>query len=335
MKIILDAMGGDNAPGEIVKGAVLAASEYGINTVLVGRENVILEHLSKIPEYAKIKDKIEIQNADDIIEMGEDPFSIMRAKKESSAAVAMRLLKDGSGDAFVGAGSTGAMVIGASMIVRTIPKIRRGAIATVLPFEKPLLLIDSGANISVTPEYLEQFAAMGSVYMNKIFGIEKPRIGLLNNGAEVLVETHKLLKGSDLNFVGNVEARDITFGVCDVLVCDGFSGNVVLKYSEGMAKFFSKKLKGLFLANVFTKISALIVKKQIAELKKSFDASEYGGAPILGISKPVIKAHGSSDAQAIKNALRQAKAFVETGVIDDICEYTNKRYQKNEAVINE
>ena len=326
MKILVDAMGGDHDPAEIVKGAVEAAAELDIKIVLVGIQDVICNLLMQNPLYESVKAKIEIINADEVIDMEDDPFSVMRAKKNSSMSVAMRMLAAGEADAMVSAGNTGAMFTGSSMIVRPIKHVRRGAIATILPLEKPLLLLDSGANVTVTAEYLVHFAYIGSVYMNKLFGIESPRVALLNNGTEsckgtpALVEAYKQLEKMDINFIGNVEAKDIPFGKCDVLVTDGFTGNIVLKYTEGIGKFFLKKLKSVFYSNIITKASALLLKKHMSGLRREFDASEYGGAPILGISHPVIKAHGSSDARAIRNAIRQAVEFVKTDVIRDIAE---------------
>ena len=206
---------------------------------------------------------------------------------------------------------------GATLLVRCVKGVKRAAIATILPMDKPVLMLDSGSNVVVTPEFLVQFGILGSVYMENLFNVERPRVGLLNNGTEehkgtpMLVEAHEMLKNTkSLNFVGNVEAKGIMTGDCDVLVTDGFTGNIVLKTIEGLSKFMMKKLKGLFMKNTLSKLSALLIKKEFTTLKKAFDASEYGGAPFLGISKPVFKAHGGSDARAIKNALRQAREYI-------------------------
>ncbi|MCQ2431440.1 MAG: phosphate acyltransferase PlsX [Clostridia bacterium] len=327
MKIILDAMGGDNAPAEIVKGAVLALRtlDEGLSLILVGDESAIRASLAENDGASYEGSRIEIVHADEVLTMEDDPFDVMRKKKNCSMAVALHLLADGRGDALVCAGNTGALYTGATMIVRTVKGIRRAAIATILPFDRPALLLDCGANINVTSEYMEQFAFMGAVYMEKIFGIKEPEVGLINNGAEphkgipVYVETYERLSNNDtIRFVGNVEGKEIYKGKCDVLVADGFTGNIVLKLIEGMGIFFTLRLKRMFMENVVTKFSALIMKKQLKQLKRDFDSSEYGGSPFLGISKPVIKAHGSANAKEIKNACRQAISFVSTGLTEEI-----------------
>lgn len=320
MNIIIDAMSGDYAPRETVKGAVLAKREYDADITLVGDEEII----KKTADELGLKlDGIGIIHAADVLTMEDDPLSVVRAKKNSSMSVGLRELKNG-GDAFVSAGNTGALHAGASLIVRSLKGVQRAAIATVLPFRKPVLLIDCGANTSVTPEYMVQWATMGSVYMNKLFGIAEPRVGLINNGTEehkgtsVYVETYKLLKSGELNFIGNVESREIPTSPCDVLVADGFTGNIVLKLIEGMGKFMVSTLKELYSSNAASKLSFLAVKNNVMKVRRGLDASEYGGAPLLGLAKPVIKAHGSSDANAIKNAVGQAVKFVQTDVIPTI-----------------
>ena len=324
MNIILDAMSGDKAPVEIVKGAAMAKARLGVDLTLVGQREVILRCAR---ENGLSLDGIRIEHAEGVITMEDDPISVVRAKRNSSMAMGLRMLKD-EGDAFVSAGNTGALHAGSSLIIRPIKGIHRPAIATVLPLARPVLLLDSGANTNVTPEYLVQWAVMGSIYMKNIFGIRQPSVGLLNNGAEehkgtpVVAETYKLLKASDdIFFIGNVEGNQVLSSVCDVLVTDGFTGNITLKMLEGMGKFFMSTLKGMYKKNFLTQLSAAAVKDQLMGLKKQFDASEHGGAPLLGLSKPVIKAHGSSDAQAICNAVRQAASFVKTGVIAEITEY--------------
>ena len=324
MNIILDAMSGDKAPVEIVKGAAMAKARLGVDLTLVGQREVILRCAR---ENGLSLDGIRIEHAEGVITMEDDPISVVRAKRNSSMAIGLRMLKD-EGDAFVSAGNTGALHAGSSLIIRPIKGIHRPAIATVLPLARPVLLLDSGANTNVTPEYLVQWAVMGSIYMKNIFGIRQPSVGLLNNGAEehkgtpVVAETYKLLKASDdIFFIGNVEGNQVMSSVCDVLVTDGFTGNITLKMLEGMGKFFMSTLKGMYKKNFLTQLSAAAVKDQLMGLKKQFDASEHGGAPLLGLSKPVIKAHGSSDAQAICNAVRQAASFVKTGVIAEITEY--------------
>jgi glycerol-3-phosphate acyltransferase PlsX len=239
-------------------------------------------------------------------------------------SVGFKTLSKGEVDAFVSAGNTGALITGATIIVRRISGINRAAIASILPLSNPVLLMDSGANLTVSSDNICQFAFMGSKYMEKIYGIERPRIGQLNNGTEynkgnfLQTESYQILSESGLNFVGNVEAKEVPFGVCDVLVTDGFTGNIFLKAVEGMGKFLMGMLKDVLTTNLVTKVSTLTMKEKIKDMKQRFDASEHGGAPILGISKPVIKAHGSSDAKAIKNAVRQAVFFAETGIINDI-----------------
>ena len=323
MKVILDVMGGDNPPKEFVRGAVLAAKESDINIVLVGDETIIKEAL-KASESDVDMARFEIVHAEEVITMEDEPFAVLREKKNSSMAVALKLLADGKGDAFVGAGNTGAMFTGATMIVHSVKGIKRAAIATVMPFERPLLLLDAGANLNVTPDYLLQFAVMGEVYSHRVLGCEKPTVGLLNNGTEahkgtqLVTETHKLLKDSSVNFIGNVEGKEVPYGKCDVLVTDGFTGNIVLKLSEGLSAFLMKKIKKLFMANLITKLSSVLFKKPLTSLKKEFSAKEYGGAPFLGIAKPVLKAHGNADAETMKNAILKAKLYYETGIIDEI-----------------
>lgn len=318
--IVVDAMGGDNAPQAIVEGCIKAVADFDIKITLVGNEELIKICLGENKD-----DRIDIVNASDVITNDDDPALAIRRKKDSSIVVAMKLLADGKGDAFVSAGSTGAVVSGATLIVKRIAGVRRVAIGTVFPTpEKPTLMLDCGANADCTADFLQQFAIMGNAYMQAVYGIESPTVGLLNNGAEehkgsaLYKEAHQLLKNTDINFIGNVEGRDVLESVADVVVADGFAGNVFLKTTEGTAGFFSKKLKGLFMKNLMTKLCALILKGGIKEMKSSFDYTEHGGAPILGSQKVVIKAHGSSNAKAFYNAVRQAKNFYENGVIESI-----------------
>lgn len=327
MKIIIDAMGGDNAPSQPVRGAVQAVREFGCHIMLVGDEAVVRRELETAGGYDLIGNAIEIVHAPQVLTMEDDPFDVLRKKRNSSMTLALRKLANGEGDALVSAGNTGALFTGATAIVRAFRGVRRAAIATVLPFSRPLLLLDSGANATVTAEYLEQFAYMGEVYMRGVMHIPSPQVGLLNNGTEehkgppVYAECYQLLKNSDLDFVGNIEGKDIPKGKCDVLVADGFAGNVTLKLIEGMTKFLMKRIKAMFFANMATKMSAVLFKKQFDDMKREFDTSEYGGAPFLGISRPVIKAHGSSDARAIKNAVRQSIAYLESGISEEIAEW--------------
>ena len=325
MNIILDAMGGDNAPLEILKGAADAVREYpDVELTLVGQEKTIRDLCAaeNIP-----LERIKIIDAPDVITMEDSAQTVVMSKKNSSMSVGLKTLAAGGGDAFISAGNTGALMTGATLLVRCVKGVKRAAIATILPMEKPVLMIDSGSNVNVTPEFLAQFGILGSVYMEQVFGVANPRIGLLNNGTEehkgtqTMIDAYALLsKTEGINFVGNIEGKAIPFGACDVLVTDGFTGNIVLKTIEGLSKFMMKKLQGIFMKNALNKLSALIIKKEFSSLKKSFDSSEYGGAPFLGISKPVFKAHGSSDARAVKNAIRQAKEYLEKGVPDIIDE---------------
>lgn len=321
MDIIIDAMGGDNAPKEIVEGAAAASQKYKSKLILVGNKPVIEGHLRECGANTRA---IEIVHTDEVVTMEDDPMSVVRAKKESSMGIGLRMLKD-SGDAFVSAGNTGALHVGSSLIIRPIKGVQRSGIATILPFSRPVLLMDSGANVNVTSEYLVQWALMGSIYMKNVHGVKNPEVGLLNNGTEehkgtqIQIDAYKRLTESDLvRFVGNVEGKEVPNAQCDVLVTDGFTGNITLKLIEGMAKFMFGTLKDIFTQNMMTKMSYLVMKEQLRGLKHSFDSSEYGGAPLLGLQKPVIKAHGSSDAKAICNAVRQAEAFLNTGVIEQI-----------------
>ncbi len=322
VKIIIDVMSGDNAPLALLQGAIMAAEEYRVSVAVVGDRQVI-ERVAA--EEGLSLSSVEIVHAEGVIDMEDKPLAIIHEKSESSMGVGLRMLQRGEGDAFVSAGNTGALLAGATLLVRRIKGIRRAAIATVLPFPTPMLLMDAGANLVVTPDDLEQFAYMGSFYMKNVHGVSLPRVGLLNNGTEQtkglplqLEAYEKLSANEDLCFVGNVESKELPFDRCDVLLTDGFTGNIVLKYTEGMGKFMLSTLKQLFTQNAVTKVAALSMKKHLSALKKQFDASEYGGAPLLGISKPVIKAHGSSDAKAVKSAVLQTIAFLSTGINHEI-----------------
>ena len=321
MKILVDVMSGDNAPLEMIKGAEAASREFTEEIVIIGDENVISD--------VAVKNEIDISNlkiinAKSVINMEDKPMCVVREKRDSSMSMGLKLLAEGEVDAFVSAGNTGALITGATLIVRRISGINRAAIASVLPLANPVLLMDSGANLTVTSDNILQFAFMGAKYMEKIYNIERPRVGQLNNGTEynkgneLQVESYQALSESGLEFVGNVESKEVPFGVCDVVVCDGYTGNIFLKSVEGMGKFMMGLLKDVLKTNLATMASALTMKEKLKDIKQRFDTSEHGGAPLLGISKPVIKAHGSSDAKAIKNAVRQAISFVKTGINDDI-----------------
>lgn len=324
MRIIVDAMGGDNAPQAIVKGALQAQKELGAEIVLVGRKEAIEACLEA--EKATVA---QIVDAREIITMDDDPSTATRRKKDSSMAVALKMLHDGEGDAVVSAGSTGALLTGATLTVKRIRGIRRAALAPVLPNGgKGVMLIDCGANVECTPEYLLQFAYMGSFYSKRMLGCDEPRVGLLSNGTEehkggkLQHETFALLKEADtqgrIRFIGNVEASQLLSGDVDVVVTDGFTGNVLLKGIEGTTKFMLKQLKGLFFKNLKNKLAALAIRSEFSGLKKSLDPNEVGGTAMLGISRPVIKAHGSSDDRAMFNAIRQAMLFADSGIIDEI-----------------
>lgn len=333
MRIIVDVMSGDNAPLETLKGAIYAAEAFENETiVIVGDENVISD--TAVKNELKLPENIEIASAKTVITMEDKPMAVLREKKDSSMAVGLRMLANGEGDAFVSAGNTGALITGATLIVKRIMGINRAAIASVLPLSNPVLLMDSGANLTVTSDNIVQFAFMGAKYMEKIYDIDRPRVGQLNNGTEynkgnaLQVESYQQLSESGLNFVGNVESKEVPFGVCDVLVSDGFTGNIFLKSVEGMGKFMLGILKDVLYTNIATQVSALTMKNKLKDIKHRFDSSEHGGAPILGISKPVIKAHGSSDANALKNAVRQAISFVKSGINNDIIAFAQDYDEK-------
>ena len=330
MKIIVDAMGGDHAPAAAVQGALDAHKIHGVDITLVGRAEEIL----KCVEAAGVKELpagVEIRDAREVVEIADDPATAFKVKKDSSLTVGMNLLKAGEGDAFVSAGSTGALLAGATLLVKRIKGIRRAAMGPMVPvYGGRAILCDCGANADCTPEYLLQFAYMGSYYVKRVCGVENPRVGLLNIGAEeskgdsLRHETYALLKEAGeagrINFIGNIEANDAMLGGADVIVADGFSGNILLKSVEGTAKFMLKELKKVFYANTKTKVGAMLLKKDMGHIKNLLDASEVGGSPFLGISKPVIKAHGSSDARAIRNAILRAKEYAESGFIEAVQE---------------
>ena len=324
MRIIVDAMGGDNAPQEIVKGAVEAHKLFGHEIVLVGKEDAVKECLKN--EGALELAGISVVHAGDVIDMNDEPTAAIRRKKDSSMVVALNMLKKGEGDAVVSAGSTGALLAGATLLVRRIKGIRRACLAPTVPnIDKGFVLLDAGANAECVPEQLVQFAYMGSLYAERVLGFANPRVALLNNGAEehkgtpMHQEAHQLLRTADgINFVGNVEGSGVLFGDVDVVVSDGFSGNVLLKSIEGTAKFVMKMIKEVMTSSIKNILGAAIIKKDMAALKDKMDPNNVGGTALLGVSKPVIKAHGSSTAPAIVNAIKQAAAFTESGFIKAI-----------------
>lgn len=330
MKIIVDAMGGDNAPKAPVMGAIQANREYGVDIILVGRGEEILKTLAN-NGISDLPAGVEIAHASEVVEMCDNPATAFREKKDSSLTVGLNLLKSGAGDAFVSAGSTGALLGGATLLVKRIKGIRRAALAPVVPTGNGgAVLIDCGANAECPPEYLLQFAYMGSYYAEHVLGRPEPKVGLLNIGVEPTKGTSlqttvypMLKKAADegrINFVGNIEAREAVEGAVDVIVSDGYSGNIFLKTMEGTGLFLAREIKKMFTKNLFTKLAALMVSGGIRDIKKIMDSSEVGGTALVGIAKPVIKAHGSSDAYAIQNAIRQAKQYVSSGIIESITE---------------
>lgn len=326
MRVIVDAFGGDNAPLEVIKGCARAVSELGVNVILTGSRNKIEKCAA---ENGISLSGIEIEHTDDVFDIHEEPKEIIKSGSNSSMALGLRLLSEGKGDAFVSAGSTGALVMGATFIVKRIKGIKRVAPSPVMPADKgSFVLVDAGANTECRPEMLVQFAVMGSAYMEKVMGVNKPKVGLLNigseetKGRELEIAAYKLLEESGLNFVGNIEARDMPKGEVQVVVTDGFTGNIALKLYEGMGSFFSKKLKWIF--SGLGKIGAIVSLGKIKELRRQMDYKEVGGSALLGVKKPVIKAHGSSDATAFFNAVRQAKKIVDGNVIGEIESYVSR-----------
>ena len=328
MKIIVDAMGGDYAPQSAVQGALDANRLHGIEVLLVGKEEEILR-CAQEHGCESLPAGVEIRNATEVVEIADDPATAFKKKKDSSLTVGMTLLKDGEGDAFVSAGSTGALLAGATLLVKRIRGIRRAAMGPQIPTAAGrAVLCDCGATAECTAEYLLQFAYLGSYYAKRVMGIEQPRVALLNIGAEeekgdqLRHEAYALLQQAGesgrLNFIGNIESGDAMLGGADVIVADGFSGNIMLKTMEGTAKFLMRELKNVFLTNARTKIGVLMVQKELGEMKKMMDPNEVGGTPFLGISRPVIKAHGSSNARAICNAILRAKEYAESGFIADV-----------------
>lgn len=330
MRIIVDAMGGDNAPQAPVQGAMQAIKEYGVEVALVGRGEEILEALQQ-EGVAELPQGLSITHADQVVEMSDNPATAFKEKKDSSLTVGLNLLKNGEGDAFVSAGSTGALLSGATLLVKRVKGIRRAAMAPVVPTGGGgAVLVDCGATAEGTPEFLLQFAFMGSYYAERVLGRPEPKVGLLNIGAEpskgtdLQREAYQLLQKAKeegrINFVGNVEAREAVEGAVDVIVADGYSGNIFLKAVEGAGLFLSREMKKMFTKSLKTKIAALLMKDGLRDFKKLLDANEVGGTALLGISKPVIKAHGSSNGYAMKNAIRQAVEFSRSGIVEDITE---------------
>ena len=322
MRIIVDAYGGDNAPDAVLQGCRMAADRWKCEIILTGDEQKLRQRAA---ELSVSLEGIGIADAPDVIPVEAEPTAILKQYQQSSMARGLQMLANGEGEAFVSAGSTGALVVGGTLIVKRLKGVKRPAIGTVIPCRGGcFLLLDSGANHDCRPEMLRQFGLMGSVYMKRIIGVPNPRVGLVNigteetKGTELQVQAYQLMKEAGYNFIGNVEAREVPLGGCDVVVCDGFTGNILLKTMEGLATLFMGELKAIFMKSLPNKLAAAAVKKDIKGLKKQFDSAEYGGALLLGSRSPVIKAHGSSDAKAFYNAIRQAISCCENNIIGEI-----------------
>ena len=334
MKIIVDAMGGDNAPLEIVRGALDANRNHGVEIILVGRTAEVLKAVEACGQKS-LPAGVEIKDAKEVVEIADDPAMAFKQKPDSSLTVGLNLLKDGAGDAFVSAGSTGALLAGATLLVKRIRGIRRAAMGPVIPTATGrAILCDCGANAECTPEYLLQFAYLGNFYAQRVLNVARPRVGLLNIGAEdskgtdLQKQTLALLREADgrgdLHFIGNIEAKDAIKGGCDVIVTDGFSGNVMLKTIEGVGSFAGSALKTMFKKNLLTKLAALLVMPGLNEFKARLDPNKVGGTAFIGISRPVIKAHGGSNAEAIENAVGQAIQVAQSGITEAIAEHIDK-----------
>ena len=327
VRIVVDGMGGDNAPKEIVKGAAAAARDHSdIRILLTGDQEILKKELE---QYDYPKDRIEVVHASQVIETAEPPVAAVRTKKDSSIVKGLMMVRRGEADAFVSAGSSGAVLVGGQAIVGRIKGIERPALAPLIPTKEGVtLLIDCGANVDARSSHLVQFARMGSVYMENVVGVKRPRVGLVNIGAEeekgnaLVKETLPLLKEcGDLNFIGSVEARDIPSGVCDVVVCEAFVGNVILKLYEGVASTLISKIKGSMMESLRSKIGALLVKPALKRTLKNFDVSEYGGAPLLGLKGLVVKTHGSSMAKEVENYIYQCVQFKKQKINEKIMEH--------------
>ncbi|MPQ32333.1 phosphate acyltransferase PlsX [Clostridium estertheticum] len=322
MVVVVDGMGGDFCPNAVVEGCIAAIKEYNIKILITGSEELIREELKK---HTYDTNKIKIINTTEVIDVGEHPVMAVKRKKDSSLVKALNLVKNGEADAIISAGSTGAFLAGCTLIVGRIKGINRPALAPVMPGKKmPFMIIDCGANAECKPNYLLQFGLMGKIYFENILKVVNPSVGLVNIGSEeekgneLSKATFKLLKEANLNFVGNVEAREIPTGDVNVLVCDGFTGNVILKLYEGTVATIFDLLKTNIMASVRTKIGGMLLKPVFKKFKKDFDYKEYGGAAFLGVNGICIKAHGSSDAKAFKNAIKQATIFYDNNVVDKL-----------------
>lgn len=332
MRIIVDAFGGDNAPKEILLGCAQAMDELGVEILLTG-DRARLEASARELEISEKLSRMEILECGDVLTMEDDPTSVIREKSGSSMAVGLRALAEGRGDAFASAGNSGALVVGATTIVKRIRRVKRVSFAPILPRETGFFMLsDAGANVDCRPEMLLQFGLMGSEYMKKVMGVQNPRVGLANVGSEshkgddLRREAYALLSAcKDVNFVGNVEARDIPYDACDVVVADGFTGNMLLKMYEGVALMVLGKVKGVFSKNVKNKLAASMVYGDLKALKKQMDYNEYGGAPIMGAAKPVFKIHGSAKAATVKNALRLTRDYTKSGFAEEVARALKNR----------
>lgn len=336
MRIIVDCMSGDNAPDAIVHGALEGKIKENVDLILVGDKKAI-EECAKAHSLS-LEGCTIVENEGENITMEDEVTSVVKEKNQSSMAVALKLLKDGEGDAMVSAGNTGALLTGATLVLRRIKGVRRPGLGAIIPFGSPTLLADAGAQAVCAPEDLVMFARMGSMYMNKVMGIENPKVALINNGAEeckgteLQKETYQALKNmNDINFVGNIEGREVFDGENDVIIADGFTGNIVVKMCEGAGKFTKKCLKDVFYRNILSKIAYLFAKGSVNKLRHEMDHSIYGGAPFLGIAKPVIKGHGSSNHVSIAVCIGQAKRYAESGMIDYIASLKTTSTEEKDA----
>lgn len=323
MRIVVDAFGGDNAPLEIVKGASLASNEYSVEITLTGDKDKIISIIDE--NNLSFFGELKIVDTKDVITMHDDPTTILKSHAESSMGLAFIELKNDRADAFVSAGSTGAIIVGGTLIIKRIKGIKRPALGGMIPSpDGSYMLMDMGANAECRPEMLAQFGVMASVYLEKVENRKNPKIGLLNigtedtKGDELRKDAYKLLEKSNINFVGNIESREMPKGVCDAVITDGFTGNIALKLIEGTSITLFKLIKQVMYKSLPNKLAALVLKRDLYSLKRLMDSNEVGGTPLLGVQKPVIKAHGSSNATAIKNAIRQAIAFTNSNAIEII-----------------
>ena len=334
MRIVIDGMGGDNAPKSNVEGVVNAIKEYGVDLIITGDKDILEKEFSK---YVFDRNKLEIVHTTEIIENEDKPVKAIRSKKDSSMVVALRLVKEGKADAVISAGSTGALLAGGLFVVGRIKGIDRPCLCPALPNIKQgmTIIADGGANVDCKPRNLVDFAAMSNIYAKKVLGLNDPKIALANIGSEegkgndLVKKAYEELKDIDINFIGNIEARDVINASTDIIVCDGFTGNILLKSAEGVAMSVMKLIKDTLLSSTKGKIGALLIKDDMKKLKSYMDYSEYGGAPLLGVNGGVIKAHGSSNSTAIKNAINQGIKFAKGNVVEDIKEFIKTMEEKD------